>query len=262
MVGRPIKDIVKRVHWKCMPLAFEFAEKLPVSRAMDESNRNYFDELKSHITINDILQVRIMDDPNSDTYHSRIDDISEGKLVIAWPTNRGIRLILHRDQILDFFFVRDGTPHMFSGLVDETKQEPLPQITVILSSAVSQVQRRQNFRVKCLIPVEIAGTIREDPRSDETTVLNIKTVSNDLSASGISVRFAKRIPEGSLINIKLSLPDSKPPIGIPCSIIYSEYLTENQILYRTGIRYLALSESERARIVRYVYRTQLQGLHP
>ena len=229
---------------------------------MDETNRNFLEELKSHITVNDILQVRLMDDPNSATYHTRIDDISEGKLIIAWPTNGGIRLLLHRDQILDFYFVRDGTPHLFSGLVDETKQEPLPQITIILSSPVSQVQRRQNFRVKCLIPVEIAGTIREDPRSDAITVLNIKTVSNDLSASGISVRFAKRIPEGSIINIKLSLPDSGPPISIPCSIIYSEYLTENQILYRTGVHYLALSEAERARIVRYVYRTQLQGLHP
>lgn len=245
-----------------MPLAFEVAQKLPVNYAMDETNRNFFEELKSHITVNDILQVRLMDDPNSATYHTRIDDISEGKLIIAWPTNGGIRLLLHRDQILDFYFVRDGTPHLFSGLVDETKQEPLPLITIILSSPVSQVQRRQNFRVKCLIPVEIAGTIREDPRSNATTVLSIKTVSNDLSASGISVRFAKRIPEGSIINIKLSLPDSGPPISIPCSIIYSEYLTENQILYRTGVHYLALSEAERARIVRYVYRTQLQGLHP
>jgi c-di-GMP-binding flagellar brake protein YcgR len=245
-----------------MPLDFESAQRLPVHQAMEDTNQNFFEELKSHITINDILQVRIMDDPNSATYHSRINDISEGKLIIAWPTNGGIRLLVHRDQILDFYFVRDGTPHMFGGLVDDTKQEPLPQITIILSSPVSQVQRRQNFRVKCLVPVEITGTIREDPRSNATTVLNIKTVSNDLSASGISVRFAKRIPEGSIINIKLSLPDSGRPISIPCSIIYSEYLTENQILYRTGVRYLAISEAERARIVRYVYRTQLQGLHP
>jgi len=229
---------------------------------MNDTGRNFYDELKSYITINDILQVRHMDDAASATYYSRIDDISEGKLILAWPTNGGIRMILHRDQILDFYFVRDGTPNMFSGLVDETRYEPLPQITIILSSAVSQVQRRQNFRVKCLIPVEIAGNIREDPRSDETTVMQIKTVSNDLSASGISVRFAKRIPEGSLVNIKLSLPDSGPPISIPCSVIYSEYLTENQILYRTGIRYLTITEAERARIVRYVYRTQLQGLRP
>jgi c-di-GMP-binding flagellar brake protein YcgR len=229
---------------------------------MGDTSRNFYDELKSYITINDILQVRLMDDSDSATYHSRIDDISQGKLILAWPTNKGIRLLLHRDQILDFFFVRDGTPHMFGGLVDETQTEPVPQITIILSSAVSQVQRRQNFRVKCLIPVEIVGEVREDPRRDETTALSVKTVSNDLSASGISVRFAKRIPEGSLVNIKLSLPDDKPPISIPCSVIYSEYQTENQILYRTGIRYLTLSEAERARIVRYVYRTQLQGLHP
>jgi c-di-GMP-binding flagellar brake protein YcgR len=171
-------------------------------------------------------------------------------------------MLLHRDQILDFYFVREGVPHTFSGLVDETKVEPMPQITIILSSAVTQVQRRQNFRIKCLIPVEIVGNIQEDPRSDSTTVLNVKTVSNDLSASGISFRFAKRIPEGTLVNIKLSLPDNGPPIRIPCSVIYSEYHSENQILYRTGIRYLALSEGERARIVRYMYRTQLQGLRP
>lgn len=229
---------------------------------MNESKRNFLDELKSHITVNDILQARIMDNPNSDTYHSRIDDISEGRLVLAWPTNAGIRMLLHRDQILDFYFVREGVPHTFSGLVDETKVEPMPQITIILSSAVTQVQRRQNFRIKCLIPVEIVGNIQEDPRSDSTTVLNVKTVSNDLSASGISFRFAKRIPEGTLVNIKLSLPDNGPPIRIPCSVIYSEYHSENQILYRTGIRYLALSEGERARIVRYMYRTQLQGLRP
>jgi c-di-GMP-binding flagellar brake protein YcgR len=229
---------------------------------MNEPNHNFLNELKTHININDILQVRIMDDPNPATYHSRIDDIAEGKLLIAWPTNGGIRLILHEDQILDFYFVRDGTPHMFSGLVDTTRLEPMPQIAVILSSPVSRVQRRQNFRIKCLIPVEIIGSVREDPRSDSSSVLKVKTVSNDLSASGVSIRLAKRIPEGTSVDIKLSLPDNKPPINIPCSVIYSEYQTENQILYRTGIRYLALSESERARIVRYVYRTQLQGLHP
>jgi c-di-GMP-binding flagellar brake protein YcgR len=229
---------------------------------MSEMNRNYFEEVKAHITINDILQVRVMDDPSSATYHSRINDISEGRLVLAWPTNGGIRMLVHTDQMLDFCFVRDGTPHMFTGLVDETRQSPLPRITIILSSAVVPVQRRQDFRVKCLIPVEITGTIREDPRSNATSDLNIRTVSNDLSASGISVRFAKRIPEGALINIKLSLPDGGPPLKIPCSIIHSEYLTENQILYRTGIRYLALSEKDRARIVRYVYRAQLHGLHP
>ena len=229
---------------------------------MDRSDTNFIAELKSRITVNDLLQVRIMDDPNSPTYRSRVNDFSEGRLVIAWPTNSGMRLLLHADQLLDFSFIKDGSPYVFKGLVDENRVEPLPELTIILSSTISQVQRRNDFRVKCLIPVEVAGTIREDPRSDATTALNAKTVSNDLSASGISIRLAKRVPEGTLINIKLSLPDNGPPISIPCTVVYADYQSENQVLFRTGIRFLAISAAERARIVRFLYRTQLQGLRP
>jgi len=229
---------------------------------MSEPGNNFIDQLKSQISINDILQVRIMDDPNSPTYYSRINDISEGRLVIAWPTSEGLRLLLHPDQILDFSYIKDGTPQVFKGLVDEDRLEPLPELTIILSSAISTVQRRQDFRVKCLIPVEVAGSYKENPRSDVTTPLVAKTVSNDLSASGISIRFAKRVPEGTLINIKISLPDDGPAISIPCEVVYSEYQSENQILYRTGIRFLAITAAERARIVRFLYRAQLQGLRP
>jgi len=229
---------------------------------MTDKSDNFIDELNSQLSINDILQVRIVDDPNSPTYFSRVNDISEGRLVVAWPTSGGMRLLLHSDQILDFSYIKDGTPHVFKGLVDESRMEPLPELTIILSSAISTVQRRQDFRVKCLIPVEVVGSYKEDPRSDVTTPLAVKTVSNDLSASGISIRFAKRIPEGTLLNIKLSLPDDGAAINIPCTVVYAEYQTENQILYRTGMRFLAITAAERARIVRFLYRTQLQGLRP
>jgi c-di-GMP-binding flagellar brake protein YcgR len=230
---------------------------------MDKVDQNPEDNLKSLLTVNDTLQTRTSEENRDQaTYYSRINDISEGKLVIAWPTSRGIRLIAYADQMLDFYFVRDGTPYSFSGLVDETSLEPLPQITIILSSPITTVQRRQNFRIKCLLPVEVIGNIKEDARAETVTPLSIKTTSYDLSASGISIRHAKRIPEDSLLTVKISLPDEGPVIGIPGSVIYSEYLSENKVLYRTGIRYLAITEKERARIVRFVYRKQLQGLHP
>ena len=230
---------------------------------MDKVDQNPANDLKALLAVNDTLQIRVSEE-NKDqaTYYSRINDFSQGKLVIAWPTARAIRLIAYADQMLDFYFVREGTPYSFSGIVDETSLEPLPQITVILSSAISAVQRRQNFRIKCLIPVEIIGNIKEDAHAETAAPIDIKTTSYDLSASGISIRHAKRIPEDSLLTVKISLPDDGPVISIPGNVIYSEYLSENKILYRTGIRYLAISEKERARIVRFVYRKQLQGLHP
>jgi c-di-GMP-binding flagellar brake protein YcgR len=218
------------------------------------------DDVHSYMTVNELLQVKIIEEPTSATYYSRINDISEGKLVIAWPTNAGIRLLVHRDQMLDFSFIRNGEPYAFTGLVDETSIDPLPQITIIVCSAVIRVQRRQNFRIKCLIPIEIIGVFKEHPDDASLFSLDIQTTTYDLSASGVAVRIAKRIPEGTLLDIKLSLPDKGSIIKVPCRVVYSDEYTEHAKMYRAGMQYLAINEWERARIVRFVYRTQLKAL--
>jgi len=226
-----------------------------------KANQGFREDIKGYIAINELLKVRVADDVKSATYRSRIEDLSEGKLIIAWPTHGGMRMVVRRDQILDFSFTRDAVPHEFSGLVDEMNTAPLPLLTIIPSSAITRVQRRQNFRVMCLIPVEIAGSVA-NPHSKPATPLVIHTITNDLSASGMSIRYSKPIPENTLVDVKLSLPDKAPTIRIPCRVMYCDSPPGKQTLYRTGLRYLAISESERARIVRFVYRTQLKGLHP
>ena len=219
------------------------------------------EDIKNHLTINEILQVQVPKSPDTATYYSRVNDISEGRLVVAWPTHRGIRLLVHRDQMLEFHYIHDEVPHEFAGLVDELSVKPLPEIIIILSSVIKRVQRRQNFRIKAMIPVEIAGML-QDPRDGSITPLNIRTDTIDLSASGMAIRYSKMIPEGSLLEIKLSLPDNTPVIKLPCCVVYSKHQGDQDTTYRTGIRYLAITEPERARLVRYVYRTQLKGLHP
>jgi c-di-GMP-binding flagellar brake protein YcgR len=232
------------------------------NREADRVLSNAANEIIPFVEVNEVLQVRIPDDPNPVTYYGRVQDVSSQKLLISWPTDRGIRMIVRKRQTLDFYFIREGIPNNFIGLVDETQAAPLPQLGILVKTPVRQVQRRQNFRVKCLLPIEIFGTKREDPANESSPALTIRTVSTDLSAGGISFRHAERIPEGMLVNIKLSIPDSGPAINIPCAVIYSDYISEHQTMHRTGLRYIALSEGERSRIVRFVYRTQLQGLHP
>jgi len=220
------------------------------------------DDIKKYVSINEILQVRIMDDPDSPTGYSRINDITEGKLVIAWPTHRGKRMLLHRDQMLAFFIMRGEVPHEFSGLVDELDHSArLPQIKVILGNSIIRVQRRQNFRIKTIIPLEIAAQIR-DPKDGSYFSIAIQTTTWDLSAGGLSIRYAKRFPEETPAEVKVALPDGGPVIKLPCRVVYSDALAENASIYRTGMCYLAITEKERARIVRYVYRTQLKGLRP
>jgi c-di-GMP-binding flagellar brake protein YcgR len=209
------------------------------------------------IAPNEILQVRIQNDPNPVTYYSRVLSISKGILSMPWPTDRGIRLITRPGQILDFYFIRGGTPHYFCGLVEKANAGPLSQMEIAIKTPAQQVQRRQNCRVKCLLPIEIVYA-KEDAGDKSSSGLTVKTVCTDLSAGGVSFRQARHTPEGTLVHVKLSLPDNGPPIGIPCSVIHSGYASEHQTLYRTALRYVALSEGDRSRIVRFIYRTQLK----
>ncbi len=226
---------------------------------MQETDRDFSKELQALRAINESLQVRVPDSEASGGYYSRIDDISEGRLVVAWPTRRGMRLPVHRDQILDFSFLRGGVPYTFTGLVDETRLGPPALLTVIVTSPVMQVQRRQNFRIKCLVPVEIRGSFKVDSSKDSLSAIEIKTATYDLSASGMGLLHAKRIPEETHLDVRMRLPDGGPALKIPCRVVYSENLPGNTAQHRMGISYLSLTESERARIVRYIYRTQLKG---
>jgi c-di-GMP-binding flagellar brake protein YcgR len=229
---------------------------------MASVNPDFIEDIKNYIAINEILQVRIMDDPESPTCYSRISDITDGKMVIAWPTHHGNRLIVRRDQMLTFFIMRGDVPHEFGGLVDELDiSARLPQITIIPGSSIIRIQRRQNFRIKALNPVDIVAQMI-DPKDASSSTVAIQTTTYDLSAGGIAIIHPKRFPENTPMEIKLALPDGESNIKIPCRVVYSDALAENPSMHRSGICYLMITERERARIVRYVYRTQLKRLHP
>jgi c-di-GMP-binding flagellar brake protein YcgR len=213
------------------------------------------------IEVNEIIQAKMSGDVS--TYFSRVNDIRESRMIIAWPTNRGIRMALHPNQNIEIAFVREGNAYIFTALILEAIPDPLPQVTVRPDGFIRKVQRRQYFRVKCLMPVQIAGNLQE--RSDksgdlQSSGLFIKTVTYDLSAGGLSIRHSTQIPEDTVIEVKLGLPDGGPEIKLPARIAYSGNVPGNTVLFHMGIDYLAISEWEQARILRCLYRIQLKSL--
>lgn len=213
------------------------------------------------VSVDDLLQVTVPDDPNSATYHSRVKDITEGQIIIAWPTHRRMRLPAKKNQRLSFSYLHNKIPYAFDGVVGERRDHPIPEVAIHSVGPVEKTQRRQNFRVKCLIPVEITGT-PDAPAGDDPSknILFIKTVTVDLSAGGIGVHLPKDSSEGTLVDIKLSLPDQEPAIKIRCRIAYTRQLPENVAMFHWGLQFLAISEREQARVRRYCQRQQLQRL--
>jgi c-di-GMP-binding flagellar brake protein YcgR len=218
---------------------------------------------KITVEVNELLQVKM---PGENTTHySRVNDAQEGAIVVAWPTSRGIRMPLRPEQAVDFSFTREGVSYGFTGLIQETNPDPPPQVTVRFYSDIQRIQRRQNFRIKCFMPVEVTGTISKEMTESgerQSQGLYIKTTTYDLSAGGLAIRHTIRIPEESIIEVKLGLPDGGPEIRTPGRITYSERVSGNGSLYQMGIDCFASTEWERARIIRYLYRIQLRSLRP
>jgi c-di-GMP-binding flagellar brake protein YcgR len=216
---------------------------------------------KLAIEVNELLQVRMPGDKAA--HYSRVNDTQDGTIVVAWPTSRGIRMPLRLEQVVEFSLVRNGIPYGFTGRVQETNPDPPPQIWVRLTGEIEKIQRRQYFRIKCFMPVEITGCIsKESTESGErqSQGLYVKTTTYDLSAGGLSIRHSIRIPEESIIEVKLGLPDGGPEIRTPGRITYADRVPGNGSLYQMGIDCFAATEWERARIFRCIYRIQLRSL--
>ena len=224
-----------------------------------ESKSNSISDLA--IEVNETIQAKMSGDVSS--YFSRVDDIQESRMIIAWPTNRGIRMALHPNQNIELAFVREGNAYIFTAFVLEAISDPLPQVAVRKDSPVRKVQRRQHFRVKCMMPIQITGSVQEKSgkSSDlKSSAVFIKTVTYDLSAGGLAIRHSKQIPEETVIEVKLGLPDGGPEIKVPGRVAYSGSVPGDSALFHIGINFLAISDWEQARIIRCLYRLQLKSL--
>jgi c-di-GMP-binding flagellar brake protein YcgR len=223
------------------------------------AGQEFIKTIESRISADDLLRIRNTEDENARAYEGKVLSLIEGKPTISWPHSSGVRMLLHKDQILHFQFKRAGVLFEFSGLVDDLARAPQPLMTIIISSQIQEVQRRLNTRISCCLAVEIVGSIRENPEDTTQTSVYFKTVTSDLSAGGLAVKHLKRIPGGALLEAALSLPDGGPDIKVPCRSVYSDEPQDEQMMFRTGLQFLAIREADRARIIRYLHKAQMKG---
>ena len=225
-------------------------------KILEEAN-----ESEPKLLINDLLRVEFSDDVNpGGSYYCRVDDIAEKIMVTTWPTERGELMSVYPNQTLNFFITHEGNAYSFSGLVDRVNGDLMPRITVIIYSAIHRIQRRQDFRVKCVIPLEVIATLPETLGDAKPTTMHLKTNTYDLSASGISLRTKAPIPDGTIPMIRLSIPDGVPPIKTSCRMIHCFAAPDNPGKFYVGLKFLRINENNRARIVRFIYQTQIKGI--
>ncbi len=215
----------------------------------------------SVVEINDLLQVKLLDDPNAMSYGSRVEDVRPGCLDISWPTDRGVLIPIGQDCLLSLSFVRDDAAYAFSATVEAKEREPIPYLRVKPLGPPERMQRRLFFRVRVAVPVELVRTVSAGP-SRPGGASFFRTSTYDLSGGGLSIRVESSLPTGTVLEARLDLPDGFSPIRIPVRVVTCVPLAmpNEKPLNRVGMSYLAISEAERTRIMRHLFKVQMEQL--
>ncbi len=210
------------------------------------------------IRINDILQVTRPDDPDFIPCQSRVEDCGEGILVIAWPSDRGTLISIHDGQVLTLSFVRQDAAYVSNAKVLLSGQEPIPFLKVQLLGPAARHQRRDFVREQVAVAVEMVGVIASARKGE--TVAFIKRSTFDLSGGGFSLRWESPLPLGSVLEAKLTLPDGDLPIKATVRVVTLDSIevSGSQHIYHIGLSFSLITEKERRRIVRFLFRAEVR----
>ena len=111
-------------------------------------------------------------------------------------------------------------------------------------------ERRRDCRIECALPVNIQ-------HSSPLKLTAIKAVAVDLSEGGMQVRTTTPLPEAALLQATLVLPDHVC-VKVKCRVVNASVVPDESPLYRIGLQFVTMGESERSRIIQYIFKKQLE----
>lgn len=186
-------------------------------------------------------------------FSSRIEDISNETVTIAAP-------LVHGD-VLPFrpgMGVVIGTPGedalygFYTKIVSVNKNKDVPTLVLARPKAPSRVQRRKYVRAG-------ASVLKSARVLNTHEVHSLHTVRNradrNISAGGLLMTSSKLLPHGTVLLMELSLPSGD--MKVAGQVVRS---TKNERGdYDVGVQFVGLTEKERARLLQFVQKRQIEG---
>lgn len=200
---------------------------------------------------------------------SRLYDIRpDGSVEIAMPTESG-RLILMalgtRYEIV--FYTGSGLYRCVGQVTERYKKENLYMVSVELKTNVGKFQRREFYRMECLMDVNYIPVTEEEMalnRAESVFARHMDNSPNDLLRSGTAVDISgggMRLitPElmakgtGLVLNFSLDTSSGKKDIWIKGTVLKSSQLEDKSMKCEQRIMFIVKENWIREQIIKYIF---------
>ncbi|MGE5454720.1 MAG: flagellar brake protein [Methylocystaceae bacterium] len=206
------------------------------------------DDLK----INQLVEVAIGDK----NYHSRVEGIDHNDIQIGIPLSNGALLpVYNGDEIRVSYTVKKEYDQLisysFTSRVQGRDKNPVPVMLLELPHHVDKAQRRKFLRIPVNLPCQWLVPEMEDEYN--ATVI-------DVSGGGCRLKIHQPIDVGTIINLKLNLPD-KPALLLTCQTVRVLVREDkSETFYHCGFEFIQIRENHRDIIIKYLLDIQRDNI--
>ncbi len=215
------------------------------------------------LQINDLVQVKVLQGEIRESYTSRVEDLADNEIVLSWPSEKRGLIPISNGQVLSVSFACGGKYYTVEGTVQTTKSIPVPLIFLRPHSNPSQLERRDNVRVRVSVSLELSEKVVSLASfRDQGEHRSLHTQTEDLSGGGFAIRHSSFIPVGTLFEVQITLPDQRETLLVSAKVVRCNLATSfGRDEFDVGFAFVHIPESIRSRIVRFVFACQINELH-
>lgn len=206
-----------------------------------------------------ISKIELITDDNEKT-PGLIQDIIDDKIYVSIASDdKQFKILRVGDRVSGIVYDKDNVIS-FDALITNRIIGELPIYEISMIENLSKVQRRQDVRVDCNLPILYTSNkfllrMELDDESTEDIILNNEKYFNkgwisDLSAGGIRFSCEKKYPLDSILLLVFDL-DSDIIITKGQIVYKSIKATSEKTLYVYGIKFVDINDDKREKIISY-----------
>lgn len=200
---------------------------------------------------------------------SRLESIEEdGELVIQMPTHKGKMVLLSLGSRYELmFYTRKGLYRAVCQVSDRYKEDNLFMVRVALKSNLMKFQRREYFRLECILGMEAYELTREEAlalngdalrqRVADPAILMTKNEAIIVDISGGGIRFIseRSYEEGDMLAVHTALHNETidQDLMVVASVVTCRKASPNLERYETRAEFIHLGSKLREMIIKYIF---------
>jgi c-di-GMP-binding flagellar brake protein YcgR len=186
-------------------------------------------------------------------YGSVIRQVTNSGVRIEPPQRDGATMALAPGDAVTFYVQMQGRIYRLESRVRMVEQGAEESVVLEPPSEAERTERREFYRLMTTLNARYAA--RVSPEGDELERLDVTIL--DISGGGMQVHCKQWAPVGSRLRITFRLEDDPQDIDATAIALSVARPDPRRSVYRVHCRFIELPRSHQERIVRWVFRKQV-----